>query len=141
MDPNHHTINSDDDSNSNNTKSPSTLNDLSSLSNNVQASAQRTSSLAYISSVIRVYPDFPKKGILFRDIFPIFSNPKAVECLIDCFVDHIKSLTTKIDIIVGLGEFNFLGILQLSWMFMISFRDQILTTLLSIFWIDFRNLI
>ena len=29
------------------------------------------------------YPDFPKKGVLFTDLSPIFANPKLYKKLID----------------------------------------------------------
>ena len=31
------------------------------------------------------YPDFPKEGINFKDITPIFSNPKVFNMVIDKF--------------------------------------------------------
>ena len=33
--------------------------------------------------IIDSYPDFPKKGILFKDILPIFANPEAHNFLIE----------------------------------------------------------
>ena len=35
-----------------------------------------------IDELIKTYPDFPKKGILFRDITPVFHNPSAFKDLI-----------------------------------------------------------
>jgi adenine phosphoribosyltransferase len=37
---------------------------------------------------IRDVPDFPKPGILFRDITPLLANPKAFGYAIDCFAEH-----------------------------------------------------
>ena len=31
------------------------------------------------------YPDFPKPGILFQDIFAVFSNPSALEAGVNFF--------------------------------------------------------
>ena len=36
-----------------------------------------------IVSLIRNVPDFPKKGILFKDITPLLANPKAFRAIID----------------------------------------------------------
>ncbi|KAI9205352.1 adenine phosphoribosyltransferase [Polychytrium aggregatum] len=63
----------------------------------------------YIKSLLRVVPDFPKKGIMFQDIFPVFQDPKAVEMLITHIVHHIlASGLPKIDVIVGLESRGFL---------------------------------
>jgi adenine phosphoribosyltransferase len=39
---------------------------------------------------IRTIPDFPKKGIMFKDITPILQDPKAFNYVIDRFMDHYK---------------------------------------------------
>ena len=35
--------------------------------------------LEAVRSALKAYPDFPKPGILFQDIFGVFSNPTALE--------------------------------------------------------------
>ena len=35
-----------------------------------------------LTAVIKDYPDFPKKGIIFKDISPIFHNPSLFEELL-----------------------------------------------------------
>ncbi|KAH8106188.1 adenine phosphoribosyltransferase [Cristinia sonorae] len=68
----------------------------------------------YIKSHLVPHPDFPKKGIVFLDIFPLLRNPLAFETLITNFVHHLtsstaaKSPTKKIDVIVGLDARGFL---------------------------------
>jgi len=68
----------------------------------------------YLQSIIRCYSDFPKKGINFLDIFPLFRDPIAFETLITHFVHHItsqtipKSLQKKVDVVVGLDARGFL---------------------------------
>lgn len=37
-------------------------------------------------SLIRPVPDFPKPGVVFRDITPLFQSPKALRLVIDSFV-------------------------------------------------------
>ena len=36
-----------------------------------------------LKNTIKTYPDFPKKGILFRDILPVFQNPTIFKQLIE----------------------------------------------------------
>ena len=36
-----------------------------------------------LTAVIKDYPDFPKKGIIFKDISPIFHNPSLFEELLN----------------------------------------------------------
>jgi len=67
-----------------------------------------------IKSKLGVHPDFPKKGIVFLDLFPILRDPIAFETLITHFIHHITSHTIpnapgkKIDVIVGLDARGFL---------------------------------
>ncbi|SFT93789.1 adenine phosphoribosyltransferase [Actinopolyspora lacussalsi subsp. righensis] len=35
---------------------------------------------------IRVFPDFPKQGILFQDLTPVFQNPETVNRLAESFI-------------------------------------------------------
>ena len=41
---------------------------------------------------IRDVPDFPKPGILFRDITPLLSSPEAFQATIDQLADQFLSL-------------------------------------------------
>jgi adenine phosphoribosyltransferase len=41
-----------------------------------------------LSSYIRDIPDFPKPGILFKDITPLLSHPPAFQHAIDRFCEH-----------------------------------------------------
>ncbi|MDD6046983.1 MAG: adenine phosphoribosyltransferase [bacterium] len=52
-----------------------------------------------LKDTIRSVPDFPKKGILFRDITTLVKDPEALRCLIDTFADELKE--KKIDMVVG----------------------------------------
>ena len=42
---------------------------------------------------IKSYPDFPSKGILFRDISPLLAEPAALSLLKDRFVETIRPLS------------------------------------------------
>ena len=59
-----------------------------------------------LDSIIRNVPDFPKKGINFKDITPLLLNYNASNQIIDELVDKIKNL--KIDAIVGIESRGFL---------------------------------
>ncbi|KAJ3046080.1 adenine phosphoribosyltransferase [Rhizophlyctis rosea] len=62
-----------------------------------------------IKSLLRHTPDWPKKGILFHDIFPVFQDPQAVEALVTHITHHLLSTgLPKIDVLVGLDARGFL---------------------------------
>lgn len=60
----------------------------------------------YIRDLIIEVKDFPKKGVIFRDITPIFQNPNAFEDLIENMYEQINDL--KIDVVVGAESRGFL---------------------------------
>lgn len=64
--------------------------------------------IEYLKSKLVAIPDFPKPGILFQDIFPIFQDPKATETLVTHIVHHIMSSGLDITAIVGLDARGFL---------------------------------
>uniref|UniRef100_UPI0037E7178B adenine phosphoribosyltransferase n=1 Tax=Semicossyphus pulcher TaxID=241346 RepID=UPI0037E7178B len=66
------------------------------------------SKLQLVRSHIRAYPDFPKKGILFRDICPILKEPAALTAVIDLFEEHVRKNHQNVDLIVGLDARGFL---------------------------------
>ncbi|KAJ9609075.1 adenine phosphoribosyltransferase [Cladophialophora chaetospira] len=60
---------------------------------------------------LRTYPDFPKKGILFEDILPLFSSPSLHKDLIRAYeLQIIESFGRENlpDVIVGLDARGFL---------------------------------
>ncbi|CDH49817.1 adenine phosphoribosyltransferase [Lichtheimia corymbifera JMRC:FSU:9682] len=62
-----------------------------------------------IKNLLGTHNDFPKKGIVFKDLFPVFQDPTAVEALISNIVHHINSTyEEKIDAVVGLDARGFL---------------------------------
>ncbi len=52
------------------------------------------------ASLIRSIPDFPVKGILFRDITTLIRDGEAFQDVIDAMVEHY--IDTDIDVIVGI---------------------------------------
>lgn len=55
--------------------------------------------------LIREIPDFPKPGILFRDITPVLANPAAFQEVIDRFVEWAGVRSP--DVIVGIESRGF----------------------------------
>ncbi|XP_071370286.1 adenine phosphoribosyltransferase, partial [Centroberyx affinis] len=64
--------------------------------------------LQLVSRHIKAFPDFPKKGILFRDICPILKDPAALTAVIDLFEEHVRKNHPQVDLIVGLDARGFL---------------------------------
>lgn len=55
---------------------------------------------------IREIPDFPKPGILFRDITPLLASPTAFQYAIDRFVERYEKM--KIDSVVAAESRGFI---------------------------------
>jgi adenine phosphoribosyltransferase len=55
---------------------------------------------------VRDVPDFPKKGIVFKDITPILSDGRLFRTSIDVFLEHCRG--KKIDKVVGIDARGFL---------------------------------
>ena len=62
--------------------------------------------LTELKILIRNVPDFPKKGIQFKDITTILQNPVAFNFVIDSFFNNCES--KKIDKIVGIESRGFI---------------------------------
>ena len=59
-----------------------------------------------IRAAVRDVPDFPKRGIVFKDITPVLSDPVLFRASIDLFLERCRRL--KIDKIVGIDARGFL---------------------------------
>ncbi len=59
-----------------------------------------------LSSYIRDIPDFPKPGILFKDITPLLAEPRAFQHVIDLFAERYQS--QPIDVIAAAEARGFL---------------------------------
>jgi adenine phosphoribosyltransferase len=59
-----------------------------------------------IKSYIREFPDFPKKGVLFRDITPILRDPEAFARALDELYAPFKD--SGVDAIVGVESRGFI---------------------------------
>lgn len=56
----------------------------------------------YIAS----YPDFPKPGILFRDISPLLASPEGMAQAVDVFESRLQDF--KVDVVAGIESRGFL---------------------------------
>tara|TARA_R100000231_G_C5287870_1_gene153691 strand:- start:245 stop:772 length:528 start_codon:yes stop_codon:yes gene_type:complete len=64
-----------------------------------------------LKDLVSDYSDFPKKGILFRDMFPILEDPVATSVVMSNLRDFIEELqknNLKPDYIVGIESRGFL---------------------------------
>ena len=59
-----------------------------------------------LRAAVRDVPDFPKKGIVFKDITPILSDPALFRASVDLFLDRCRE--RKIDKVVGIDARGFL---------------------------------
>lgn len=58
-----------------------------------------TANLDFLRSRIRDVPDFPKPGIVFKDITPLLADPQAFRHAIDTIADHYDE--AKVDLVLG----------------------------------------
>ena len=58
-----------------------------------------------LRDVIRDYPDYPKKGIIFKDMWPAIENPDAFEQILTEFEKEFKG---KIDTVIGIESRGFI---------------------------------
>jgi adenine phosphoribosyltransferase len=59
-----------------------------------------------IKNQLRDVIDFPKPGILFKDIAPLLKDPKSIRFIINDVVNHIRM--DNIDIVLGLDARGFI---------------------------------
>jgi adenine phosphoribosyltransferase len=59
-----------------------------------------------VRAAIRDVPDFPKQGVVFKDITPVLADPKLLREVVDAFVARWKD--ERIDRVVGIESRGFL---------------------------------
>ena len=59
-----------------------------------------------LNSMIRTIPDFPKKGVMFRDITTLLQNKEGFKYVIDTFYERYKD--KNIDVVVGIESRGFI---------------------------------
>ena len=68
--------------------------------------ARPIESFDFCRSLVRTVPDFPSKGILFKDITPLLANPRALHIVLDGIAEHF--IGEHIDAIVGIEARGFI---------------------------------
>lgn len=66
-----------------------------------------TSAIEIIKNAVKKYPDFPKPGIVFIDIFSVLKDVKAFRALQDVLTEHISQLE-QVDAVAALESRGFL---------------------------------
>ena len=61
-----------------------------------------------IKSMIRNIPDYPKKGIIFRDITTLIKDPLGFRLVIDSLTQRYIKKTNEFDIIAGIESRGFI---------------------------------
>jgi adenine phosphoribosyltransferase len=59
-----------------------------------------------LRAAVRDVPDFPKQGIIFKDITPVLSDPALFRASVDLFLERCRA--RKIDKVVGIDARGFL---------------------------------
>lgn len=65
-----------------------------------------TDSSVALKEIIRDIPDFPKPGIIFKDITPLLQNPEAFRTVVDLIAESFHG--KKIDYVVGIESRGFI---------------------------------
>jgi len=65
-----------------------------------------------IKAAIRDIPDFPKPGIVFKDITPILKDPVLCQNIVDAFARQLAG--TQLDVVAGIESRGFLFGLMLA---------------------------
>jgi adenine phosphoribosyltransferase len=60
----------------------------------------------YVRGAIRSVPDWPKPGIIFRDITPLLQDPRTFRVLIDMFV--YRYMRRRLDLVAGIDARGFI---------------------------------
>ncbi|MEM1993914.1 MAG: adenine phosphoribosyltransferase [Nitrososphaerales archaeon] len=59
-----------------------------------------------LRQIIRSFPDWPKQGVIFRDIMPLLKNPQALSYTVNEIIKQWKS--EEIDLIAGIESRGFI---------------------------------
>ncbi|MEO8797389.1 MAG: adenine phosphoribosyltransferase, partial [Polyangiaceae bacterium] len=62
--------------------------------------------VAYAASHVRDIPDFPMKGIMFKDITPLLASPRAFHIVLDAIAERF--IGEHIDAVVGVEARGFI---------------------------------
>ena len=68
----------------------------------------REEKIQLVKESLLAYPDFPKQGITFQDLFGVMLKPEALKALLSLLRDKAISLQGRVDCVVGLDARGFL---------------------------------
>ncbi|MEM6294823.1 MAG: adenine phosphoribosyltransferase [Myxococcota bacterium] len=77
--------------------------------------------LTAVRDAIAAVPDFPKEGILFRDITPVLAQPTVLEKALALHLHAVADVVADIDVIVGIESRGFLFGMPLATMLGVGF--------------------
>lgn len=77
--------------------------------------------LDFIKSKIVTVPDFPKPGIMFRDITPLLTHPQGLRKTTEAMAQELKNKGIKPTVVVGTESRGFIFGVALAW----SIRSRI----------------
>ena len=64
-----------------------------------------TADLAHAKGLVRDIPDFPKKGILFRDVTPLLKDHRALQAVTHALAEPWRG---KVDVVAGMESRGFI---------------------------------
>ncbi|MEZ4430360.1 MAG: adenine phosphoribosyltransferase [Nannocystaceae bacterium] len=68
----------------------------------------RARALELVRGLVRAVPDFPRPGILFRDITPVLADPEGLTLALRLHLDAVRDLSGAVDHVVGVESRGFL---------------------------------
>ena len=64
--------------------------------------------IKYVRSKIKSYPNFPKKGVDFKDLFSAMRDTRALTYLVELVKEKAIKMKDQVDCVVGLDSRGFL---------------------------------
>jgi adenine phosphoribosyltransferase len=61
-----------------------------------------------IKDYIRTIPDYPHKGIMFRDITTLLNDPEGFEMAVEGLIEHARRTLAKVDHVAGIEARGFI---------------------------------
>lgn len=72
----------------------------------ILASQMHIDPALYVRNAIRSVPDWPKPGVVFRDITPVLQDPQSFRVLVDMFV--YRYMRQRLDLVAGVDARGFI---------------------------------
>jgi len=78
---------------------------------------KKVQKLQLIKDTLKSYPDFPKEGINFYDVFSLLAAPVTCRALLELLEARVRQVCPSVDVFVGLDARGFLFGLPLAMAF------------------------